>query len=153
MATSFFCACTIREFKDDISFFMAHRLMYLIGELAYVYLPDVHPLHLLTPILFLAAQILAVNLQVLPYQFPGLGILSIIVWLLDLLLFILITCLFTLRWIYFPASTLKMFREEPEQTVYLSTIAISISTLLEMTAIVLGNTWKGWDIVVMVRIR
>jgi len=87
---------------------------------------------------------------VLPYQFPGLGILSIIVWLLDLLLFSIITGIFTARWIYFPASTLKMFREEPEQTVYLSTVAISFSTLLEMTALVLAKTWKGWDIVVMV---
>lgn len=95
-------------------------------------------------------QILAVNLQTLPYQFNGLGILSIIVWMLDLLIFTAIVVTFGVRIALFPSSTVAHFEEEPEQTDYISTVSISISTLIEMTALVLGKDWYGWGNAIMV---
>ena len=90
-------------------------------------------------------QILAVNLQTLPYQFKGLGILSIIVWLLDIILFLSILTGFSAKWLLFPATSYHQFSTEPELTYYFSTITVSLSTILEMTALVLGSTWSGWD--------
>ncbi|CAD6578846.1 MAG: hypothetical protein CYPHOPRED_000683 [Cyphobasidiales sp. Tagirdzhanova-0007] len=45
---------------------------------------------------------------------------------------------------------MQSFRDHPEQAAYLSTIAVSASTLVEITAMVLGRTWAGWETAVMV---
>lgn len=89
-------------------------------------------------------------MQVLPYQFKGLSIISIIIWIFDLILYTLINIGFITRYIMFPSSTIKSIEDDPEQATYLSTVAISTSTIIEMTAMVLGKTWQGWDTAVMV---
>lgn len=48
-----------------------------------------------------------------PEQFRGLGILSIIVWMLDLILFIAILAGFSAKWICFPASSYREFSTNP----------------------------------------
>ena len=68
----------------------------------------------------------------------------------DLLLFLSVCGLFASRWLLFPQKTMQSFRDHPEQAAYLSTIAVSASTLVEITAMVLGRTWAGWETAVMV---
>jgi len=93
---------------------------------------------------------LAATLQTLPYQFRGLGIISIVIWLFDVILFAAFVAIFIAKWISSPTALYRHFRTEPEKTFYISSFAITTSTLLNMFALVLGPTWKGWDVAAMV---
>jgi len=94
--------------------------------------------------------ILAVNLQTLPYQFDGLGIISIILWILAVIEWFALVLLFILRGIIYPTTTFKTFDESVEQAMYISVAGVASSTLVDMVALVLGRTWDGWGIAAMV---
>lgn len=92
---------------------------------------------------------LALNLQVLPYQFHGLGIISIVVFILDLMLWLTFITCFMMRCFSNSKATMELFEKEIEATDYLSTLSISASTLIEFMSIV-TRIWSGWEIVSMV---
>ena len=73
------------------------------------------------------------------------GIISIIVWLFDLLLFILISVTFFTRWVRFTESTVHMFSSDVEQTTYLATSVIASATLVELISLQCGSTWHNWQ--------
>ena len=101
-------------------------------------------------LLCMATGILAVNLRVLPYQFNGLEIIADVVWILDIILFSLIGAAFFSRVAIFPKYTWQTIEEEADNTLYLSTVAVSLSTIIELVALILGSTWSGWDIAALV---
>lgn len=99
----------------------------------------------------LATGILAVNFQVLPYQFNGLGIISIIFWVAEMLLFFTFLALFCTRAIIFPKSLKGYLGDDIESPFYIATIPISLTLIVQMTALVLnGRTWAGFDTVALV---
>lgn len=121
-----------------------------------------------TPQMFtvcMGTGILAVLLKNNPYQFRGLGTswrlgfdlveglswcaatISVVIWLLDLVLFTFISAAFATRWILFPGSTAKMFSSDIEQTTYLSTTAIATATLTELVSLEVGSIWDKWQYV------
>lgn len=65
----------------------------------------------------MATGVLGVNLQVLPYQFKGLGIISIIIWAFDILLYFSILSCYAAKWILFPRTTSEHFDAEMELTM------------------------------------
>lgn len=103
--------------------------------------------------------ILAVLLHNNPYQFRGLGescrpftltiigTISVIMFILDLVLFTVISATFLTRWICFTRSTALMFESDVEQTTYLSTTTIAAATLTELVSLVCGSTWHSWQYV------
>ncbi|KAK4689577.1 hypothetical protein P7C73_g534, partial [Tremellales sp. Uapishka_1] len=54
---------------------------------------------------------------------------------------------FALRWVWFTDSTASMFEHDVEQTTYLSTISISLSTLTELVSLICGSEWDKWQYV------
>lgn len=114
-----------------------------------------------TPQMFVICMgtgILSVLLHQNSYQFRGLGgfkagvalmqgIISIIMWLLDLLLYAIIFAVFIARWIVFPKSTATTLTSEFEETTSVSTAVIATATLVEMVSLVLGSTWSRWQYV------
>lgn len=65
----------------------------------------------------MATGVLAVNLQTLPYQFDGLGIISIVIWAFDIILYLSILSSYAAKWILFPRTTSEHFDAEMELTM------------------------------------
>ena len=74
------------------------------------------------------------------------GTISVVVFILDLILFSSIGITFLARWVYFPKTTAKLFETDIEQTTYLSTTAIAAATLVELVSLVCGAKWAHWDV-------
>ena len=72
---------------------------------------------------------------------------SVIVFILDLLFFTLISLTFLTRWIGYTKSTADMFENDVEQTTYLSTTTIASATLTELVSLICGSTWHDWQYV------
>lgn len=58
--------------------------------------------------------------------------------------------LFVVRFVVFPVTSFKSFDEQVEQAMYISTAAVASSTIVDMTALVLGGTWNGWGVASLV---
>lgn len=68
--------------------------------------------------------ILSVLLHELPYRFNGLKTISIVIWGLDIVLFLFIATMFASRWAKHTRETWRMFEYDVEQTVYFSATTI-----------------------------
>lgn len=73
------------------------------------------------------------------------GTISIVIWLIDLTLFVTIATAFLTRWVLYPGKTAKLFETDVEQTTYLSASSIAFATLIEMLSLICGASWTGWE--------
>ena len=95
--------------------------------------------------------ILSIALHQLPYRFRGLGILSTIMFVLNLVLYILFITMYLLRWFYYPSQTLEHTVEDAEELALLATPAISYLTLIAQVALTCSQQWGyGFTIVAYV---
>lgn len=95
--------------------------------------------------------IIAVILNRLNYQFNGLEILSIIVWLYAIVLLAVCLFFYLLRIILYPRHVARALRTSLVETACLSSISITFTTIIQMAALVLVSDWgPGWGIVVYI---
>lgn len=77
----------------------------------------------------------------------SLDVISTVFYVLDLILFSMISAAFITRWFMFPAKTRALFETDVEQTAYLSCSGIALATIVELTALIPGSTWSRWEVV------
>lgn len=94
---------------------------------------------------------LAVVLHQLPYQFPGLGIISDVFFGLNILIFSISAVLYTLRWIRHPRETAWKVMRDHYETPYITAIIVAFTTFIPMIALVCAPSWgHAWAIVAYV---
>jgi tellurite resistance protein TehA-like permease len=74
-------------------------------------------------------------------------VISTVFYVLDIILFSLISAAFITRWFIFPAKTRALFETDVEQTAYLSCSGVALATIVELTALIPGSTWHRWEVV------
>lgn len=80
----------------------------------------------------------------LPYQFEGLSIISSVLFVFNLILFILFFIAFGLRCFLYPSSTISACRTNPIELSMLGAIPIAWFTLCAQVGIIVSNaTWGG----------
>lgn len=95
--------------------------------------------------------IIAVILHQLEYQFRGLAIISIIVWIYTIALLMVAVLLYLLRIFIYPRHVALMLRTNLIETAYLASISITFTSIIQMIALVLVRQWGlGWGIVAYV---
>lgn len=84
----------------------------------------------------------------LDYQFRGLAIISIIVWIYTIALLIVAVLLYLLRIFIYPRHVARMLRTNMIEAAYLASISITFTSIFQMIALVLVRQWgPGWGIV------
>jgi tellurite resistance protein TehA-like permease len=92
--------------------------------------------------------IIAVTLHNLDYQFDGLGIISIIFWVITILLLLLFLLLYTLRIILFPKAVTTALATDIIETAGLASISITFTVIIQMIALTLVSSWSPrWGLV------
>lgn len=86
--------------------------------------------------------ILAILMHNLPYQFNGLGVLSTIMYIFQLVLFISFSSVFILRLILYPRSVRRMTTSNMDEAAMWSTAPIAFLTMSALTAIIVSDA--GW---------
>lgn len=79
----------------------------------------------------------------LPYQFHGLNILVIIVFIFTLIQFVLFTVVSIVRYILWPRKFLETF-QSPTQSLTLSMVPMALVTIINMTIYVCAPHWGDW---------
>lgn len=94
---------------------------------------------------------LALVLHQLDYQFKGLAIISECVWILTIVMLCSMLLIFLARVAFNPAHVAKLLRTDIMETACLASISIAYTTIIQMTALNLVETWgRQWGIVVYV---
>ncbi|WEW59319.1 hypothetical protein PRK78_004788 [Emydomyces testavorans] len=92
--------------------------------------------------------IIAVILHQLPYQFPGLGILSTIVWLYTIAVFATCLALYSLRIVLYPRHVVHQLRHSILETSCLASISIALTSITQMLALTVVRQWGDrWGLV------
>lgn len=95
--------------------------------------------------------ILAVILHQLPYQFPGLRIISKCIWIYTIVLLVSCLTLYTLRIILYPRHVLHQLRHNILETSCLASICIAFTSIIQMTALTLIHDWRGpWALITII---
>lgn len=95
--------------------------------------------------------IIAVILHQLDYQFTGLPIISVVVWVYTIVLLLLGLFLYALRMLRYPRHVAYMLRTNITETSCLASIPITLTTIIQMTVLVLVRQWgAAWGIVAYV---
>lgn len=95
--------------------------------------------------------IIAVILHQLDYQFRGLAIISVIVWIYTIVLLMLGVLLYLLRIFMYPRHVARALQTNMIETACLASISITFTTIIQMIALVLVRQWgPAWGIVAYV---
>ncbi|KAJ5488785.1 hypothetical protein N7539_003675 [Penicillium diatomitis] len=95
--------------------------------------------------------VIAVILHQLDYQFRGLEIISVIIWIYTIVLLAVGLLLYLLRICLFPRHVAHEIRANMSEIACLSSISITFTTIIQMTALVLVKYWgPAWGIVAYV---
>ena len=95
--------------------------------------------------------IIAVILHQISYQFRGLPIISVVVWIYTIALLAVFMFLYSLRILLYPRHVTHMLRIQIVETACLASISITFTSIIQMTTLVLVHHWgKAWGIVVYV---
>lgn len=93
----------------------------------------------------------ALVLHQLDYQFTGLGIISECVWILTIVLLCSMLFLYLARVALNAAHVAKLVQKDIMETACLASISIAFTTIIQMTALSLVDTWgRQWGTVVYV---
>ena len=88
--------------------------------------------------------ILSTLMHTLPYQFPGLPIISTILYITDLTLFVLFSITFSLRFILYRRQAWTEISSDVNELCFTATLPISWMTLTTLTALIVSNgSWGG----------
>lgn len=92
--------------------------------------------------------IIAVILNRSNYQFNGLKIISIVVWIYTIVLLSICLFLYLLRIILYPGHVARVLRMSTIEVACLSSISISFTSIIQMTILTLVDDWgSSWGIV------
>ncbi|KAJ9481799.1 hypothetical protein VN97_g11662 [Penicillium thymicola] len=95
--------------------------------------------------------IIAVILHQLNYQFRGLDIISVIVWIYTIASLLVGLSLYLLRAFIYPRRTARALRSSIVETACLASISITFTTIIQMIVLVLVRQWgPAWGIVAYV---
>ncbi|KAE8160750.1 voltage-dependent anion channel [Aspergillus tamarii] len=95
--------------------------------------------------------IIAVILHQLDYQFRGLPIISVIVWVYTIVLLVIGVFLYMLRILLYRRHVAHVLRTSIIETSCLASIPITLTTIIQMTVLVLVRQWgAAWGIVAYV---
>lgn len=94
---------------------------------------------------------MAVILHQLDYQFGGLYIISVVVWLYTIALLAVGVFLYLLRIFLYPRHVVSALRSSVTETSCLASISITFTSIIIMAAVVLVRQWgSSWGIVVYI---
>ena len=109
-----------------------------------------HVLQNFTPLWFSISMdtgIISILLHQLPWQFRGLNDISIVIYLLNLCLFVVFLIMFSARMILYPRDACKKFGAQVDELAGLSCPVVAYLTLVAMTSMVTGQAWgSSWAI-------
>lgn len=95
----------------------------------------------------MSTGVLAILLHQLPYNGHGLQIISIILFVLNLTLFLLFTAISCLRYTLYPELFPAVLRH-PHQSLFLATFPVGLATLINMTVLVCVPVW-GYGLIIL----
>ena len=104
-------------------------------------------------VLTIDTGILAILMQLLPYQFNGLSVLSTIMYLFNLVLFVLICMVTILRWTLYPQAAQQKIAASVDEISFHAAAPIGFQTLTSLTGIIVSNAYWGghaWSLVAYV---
>ena len=104
-------------------------------------------------VLTIDTGILAILMQLLPYQFNGLSVLSTIMYLFNLVLFVLICTITILRWTLYPQAAQQKTAASVDEISFHAAAPIGFQTLTALTGIIVSNAYWGghaWSLVAYV---
>lgn len=90
----------------------------------------------------MATGVISVLLETLPFQFRGLHTISIIIFIINIIIFCILTLLTIARYIIFP-SLFNITLKHPQQSMFIGAIPIGISTIVNYCALVIIKQY-GW---------
>lgn len=82
-------------------------------------------------------------LVALPYQFPGLHYLAIIVFVLTLAMFVLFAAISIVRYAVWPRKLVETF-QHPTQSLTMAFVPLTMGTLINMTVHICSPVWGSW---------
>ncbi|CAD6584305.1 MAG: hypothetical protein ASARMPRED_001731 [Alectoria sarmentosa] len=94
--------------------------------------------------------ILAILMHKLPYQFNGLHVLSIIMYLVDLTLFVIVCSMTILRWALYPETAKRKSAASIDEIAFLAAAPITFLYLTSLTGLIVSNAYWGghaWSLV------
>lgn len=94
-------------------------------------------------VLTIDTGILAILMQLLPYQFNGLSVLSTIMYLFNLVLFVLICTMTILRWTLYPQAAQQKTAASVDEISFHAAAPIGFQTLTSLTGIIVSNAYWG----------
>ena len=109
-----------------------------------------------SPIWFLLTMntgILGILMHLLPYQFNGLSVLSTIMYLFNLVLFVLICTMTVLRWTLYPKAAQEKTAASIDDISFHAAAPIGFQTLTSLTGMIVSNAYWGghaWSLVAYV---
>ena len=104
-------------------------------------------------VLTIDTGILAILMRLLPYQFNGLSVLSTIMYLVDLVLFVIICTMTILRWTLYPQAAQQKTAASVNEISFHAAAPIGFQTLTSLTGIIVSNAYWGghaWSLVAYV---
>jgi tellurite resistance protein TehA-like permease len=90
--------------------------------------------------------ILAIALWELPYQFNGLNVIAIILWVLTICQFLLILALYILRAVKFPIYYLALLSTDTTEVACLASAVVTLTSIVQMLGLLVGD--NGWAVAV-----
>lgn len=95
--------------------------------------------------------ILSIILHQNYYQFDGLYIIAIILWVLTIIMLVIAVLIYLTRAFLYPKAVAEALRTNQDESNCLASISIAYTTILIMVAITLTEAWgQGWGIVAYV---
>ena len=104
-------------------------------------------------VLTINTGILGILMRLLPYQFNGLSVLSTIMYLFNLVLFVIICIMTILRWILYPKAAQQKTAASIDEISFHAAAPIGFQTLTSLTGIIVSNAYWGghaWSLVAYV---
>lgn len=96
-------------------------------------------------LLTMGTGITSILLHQLPFQFRGLGIISIAIYIANIILFITITVFTIVRYILYPETWTLMLRHST-QSLFLGAAPMGLATIVNMTVFVAVPAFGQWAI-------
>jgi tellurite resistance protein TehA-like permease len=90
----------------------------------------------------MSTGVLAILLHQLPYNGDWLQNISTIFFVLNLVLFILFTCISILRYVRYP-ELISAVLAHPHQSLFIATFPVGLATLINLTVLICVPTWGG----------
>ncbi|BCR92567.1 putative malic acid transport protein [Aspergillus chevalieri] len=92
--------------------------------------------------------IISLILHQLDYQFSGIEVISVVIWIYTIILLALCLFVYLLRIILYPRHVARVLRTSIIETACLASVPITSTSIIQMTTLVLVHSWgKAWGIV------